>query len=595
MIKAPYRFVPLNKKVVYPDWSEQVSFIAPFKDGVSGEIDVRIVAKTPVFIRDSDDEKKFFNIDGRYMIPGSSLKGVIRTLVEVMSYSKLQTQDRVFSYRDLTRDYLDRVSRGRGVYHGWLKKEGDDWIIQSLGPINLTEQFRIKYNDQEFIRAVGGEEVARKIQQEDRAYKKYRLVNNEILETSRGFIVFTGRGALRRGQRFKTREFLFKKDVQETFKLDKKTIQNFKEAYYIDSNVGSLKSEDWDNLWRKKFENGENVPVFFHIQNGKVAHFGLSYLYKLPFEYSIHDLLKNYQDYREDQPDFAETMFGYVFKEAALKGRVHFGHCEALSPLEHPNEIKVVLSTPRPSFYPFYLEQPEAGAVKNYNNEDAVLAGFKFYPHRPIIERNCQENENVCVTFRPLKVGTIFDGKIRFFNLKPVELGALLSALTFYGQSGYQHKLGMAKPYGFGSVEIKIREFRAAKIEEGETVEDYKRYIDTFVKYMQEQLGEEYPQNVRIQKLLDYHKPGAIPAQDLRYLPVEEFRKFKRPTFNSQRNFNENRTTQTNNNVEHHNDSTERTRQERQRTEEQSDNTRGNGKETKFSNDFAEQLRRFLE
>jgi hypothetical protein len=63
--------------------------------------------------------------------------------------------------------------------------------------------------------------------------------------------------------------------------------------------------------------------------------------------------------------------------------------------------------------------------------------------------------------FKPLKEGSIFKGKIRFFNLRKAELGALLSSLTFHGMSLENENLffniGYAKPRGYGRVLIKIK------------------------------------------------------------------------------------------------------------------------------------------
>jgi len=43
-----------------------------------------------------------------------------------------------------------------------------------------------------------------------------------------------------------------------------------------------------------------------------------------------------------------------------------------------------------------------------------------------------------------------------FHNLKPVELGALLWSMTWDGDAGLRHGLGMGKPFGFGQVTFAI-------------------------------------------------------------------------------------------------------------------------------------------
>jgi len=55
-VKAPYNFVPLNEKVFFPDWADLVSHDIPFKNGLSGKIELEITAETPIFIRKPYEE-----------------------------------------------------------------------------------------------------------------------------------------------------------------------------------------------------------------------------------------------------------------------------------------------------------------------------------------------------------------------------------------------------------------------------------------------------------------------------------------------------------------------------------------------------------
>jgi len=92
--KAPYNFVPLNQTVV--EVEQRPDFDKYHNDRYTGYIDIKIENLTPLYIRNSDkDEDKdkqksyeFFNVDGKYIIPGSSIRGMIRTLVEIISYGK---------------------------------------------------------------------------------------------------------------------------------------------------------------------------------------------------------------------------------------------------------------------------------------------------------------------------------------------------------------------------------------------------------------------------------------------------------------------------------------------------------------------------
>ena len=51
-LRAPYNFVPLSSDgVFHPDWAERISMDVPFKDGMTGVIDVTFKAESPIFVR----------------------------------------------------------------------------------------------------------------------------------------------------------------------------------------------------------------------------------------------------------------------------------------------------------------------------------------------------------------------------------------------------------------------------------------------------------------------------------------------------------------------------------------------------------------
>ena len=94
---------------------------------------------------------------------------------------------------------------------------------------------------------------------------------------------------------------------------------------------------------------------------------------------------------------------------------------------------------------------------------DAKIRGWKRYPsechNANAPEQGAVDNHGNMVdsatTFTPVNKGSLFKGKIRYFNLKPEELGALLWTLTWGKPQDFkyfQHKIGMAKPYGYGRI-----------------------------------------------------------------------------------------------------------------------------------------------
>jgi hypothetical protein len=89
---------------------------------------------------------------------------------------------------------------------------------------------------------------------------------------------------------------------------------------------------------------------------------------------------------------------------------------------------------------------------ETYN--DGQLSGWKRYHVRKGIWERCTNDPKIDTTIYPLKANSVFKGKVYFHNLKRVELGALISALTFHNTEDCFHQIGQGKPYGFGKVSL---------------------------------------------------------------------------------------------------------------------------------------------
>ena len=149
-IKAPFNFVPLADKVFFPEWAAQISQDIPFKDGVSGTINLKITAESPIFVRNGHTSKdkeennetyKSFSKtpDGKYFIPATSIKGAIRNVLEIMSFGKMaQVQNQSFGIRDLStgsdgRFYREKI-KPENIHCGWLKMEDEDhYLLEDCG------------------------------------------------------------------------------------------------------------------------------------------------------------------------------------------------------------------------------------------------------------------------------------------------------------------------------------------------------------------------------------------------------------------------------------------------------------------------------
>ncbi|MDP4815656.1 MAG: TIGR03986 family CRISPR-associated RAMP protein, partial [Saprospiraceae bacterium] len=417
-----------------------------------------------------------------------------------------RVDDKRYAFRDLQQpvDYLEHFKPGK-IRCGWLKKKDDtEFVIKDcgipkrIGHDKIDEKFgtnfQIFFSDiGDFNRrGISNKELAYQKSAKfkyDKAKEKYlntysfnidnpnhfekELLNFDDNGSIRGKVVFTGQP----GKRFKANngrwtghfyEFIFPENsTNKELTIDKKVIDNFLFAYYEqDKNQWSV---DWD-YWRTKLNNGEEIPVFFSEENGKVKHFGLSYLYKLPYNYSVHDsILKTQGNNSANELDFTSCLFGYSRKIDDklnnLKGRVHVGHAFALENTAILlDEEKYVLGTPKASYYPNYIVQnPDSsgkitGNYLTFMHDKAEISGYKRYPVRSkIAGTNFQDNmDRVATRFKPLDKGATFKCAISYHNLRAEELGALISALTFHNTTDQFHSLGMGKPFGFGRITVDV-------------------------------------------------------------------------------------------------------------------------------------------
>ena len=575
MISSPYNFVPLNKKVVYPHWAKLISHDVPFENSLSGTIELNILANTPIFVKDGMSAKEAESykenniqktpflpnkLEGKYFIPGTSIKGMIANVLEIISFGgiKDRVDNKRYSFRDLKleKDYLEHFKPGK-IKCGWLKQNAENkYTIVNCGiPFRIGHDkidkgfgtnFVSYFSEQGAFNANKDVEKAAKFKYDKSAgkhfhlysfdienenYNNWKLLNFDTTGKIKGKVVFTGQPSkrlLNRNGKWTGHfyEFVFPEtENKQLLKVDDSVVDDFLFAYFDhDKNQWS---EDWKH-WRKVLKNGEEIPVFFSEENGKVKHFGLSYLYKLPYNYSVHDsILKTQGSNSANELDFASCLFGYSRKIDDklhnLKGRVHVGHAFAQENTAILlDEEKYVLGTPKASYYPNYIAQnaDSNGYIKGnyltFMHEKAEISGYKRYPVRSkIAGTNFQDNmDRVATRFKPLDAGATFNCAISYHNLRAEELGALISALTFHNTKDHFHSLGMGKPFGFGRIQVNIS-----------NLNDYLPAVEAFEAYMNYSLPIKWEDSDQIKELLatsslQDHEPAV--DKNLRYQSLQK-------------------------------------------------------------------------
>lgn len=547
-VKSPYNFVPLNDKVAIPKWGNRVSQDIPFEEGLSGKIKLSIEAKTPIFVRGEElvgnDNKPyfdFFKLHDTYCIPGTSIKGELASVMEIMTFGKLkQYNDERFRVRDMA----DRANLvGQSEKCGFLIKTTNGYAIQDCGkPVLIShsslraqlgfEIYGLKTLKDKY-EAYGKRNLSVNvdyIEKKDRGYT-YLQGSININSKKQGVLVFTNAIDNKRN------EFVFlKTDKTYEMDVDKDVFDNFAFTYFEDSE--SIAGQYWKEKWNKS----QPIPVFYKLnKNEEVQSMGLTQLYKLSYKNQISNLIPECHD-KNGEKDFVDLIFGNIDEESetqkgSLKGRVSIEAATAKGTPKHYGKkpLEIILGEPKASFYPYYIRQEVdskhiiAGNYKTYNSDKAEIAGRKRYAIKNELDLEMiqvkEEQKNVCTSIHPLDAGTVFETTLHFHNLLPVELGALLSSITFHNNADIcKHSLGMAKPFGMGHVDI---EMYVNGISEDDTI----KYMKIFESYMNRKLNTSWCKTDQITELFTIATPVALQAK-LRYLvlnppKIDEFKALK--------------------------------------------------------------------
>jgi CRISPR-associated protein (TIGR03986 family) len=232
----------------------------------------------------------------------------------------------------------------------------------------------------------------------------------------------------------------------------------------------------------RKLKGGELV---YAMLEGTVEHPVVKFIVpvsvpRVVYENSMADLLSRNDGHLAPCSDYNQLcpacrVFGWVYqaKEGEkIETHVHVAYAGRVA-LSHgilhgePKKINgsiplAILSSPKPTTTSFYLlganEQPNFDVT--YDTSGARLRGRKFYRHHGTAKQeeyrragNKKDGQNRTVR-DALDKDNKFIFTVHFENLAPVELGALLWALEL--EEGWVHRLGFAKPLGFGSVKVSV-------------------------------------------------------------------------------------------------------------------------------------------
>jgi CRISPR-associated protein (TIGR03986 family) len=586
---APYNFVPLPETIRLVGKPPSQGFYD--ENLLTGKISCSLTNSTPIYVRAAQtlheyegkqvpsDPFYYGSPEEKLLIPGSSIRGMLRTMVEVISQARVNpiTEKQLF-YRSVEDTSMGVAYRDRmkdkvraGFYH---EDKSGSWISPTIaGRIsreNIVEQFKVdniyKAGKPSSPKRTPLDELQHKyifvrlsenaLDNPTRFYDVEELSRKKLDGLSEGVLVITG------DMQNKKSEFVFLKQA-----IDSKIKLTDNQVYLF---------EDRDQLTQYQkfaFPKGrrgagtlrDGDPVFYLIGDNEenVIGFGRAYMFRLPYKLSPAQMVSEELLGDPELYDMAEVLFGYVpqsdkgrkqvagrifITDAVMQGKAK----EALLP---QTKFKI-LSSPKPTAFQHYLtqEKPNTPAeLYHYDTgiEKTTLRGNKFYWHKGSItpddyqasEQTIQEHDTqYAPPVKPIKENQVFKFEIQFENLRLEELGSLLWVLDKAGDSQYRLKLGMGKPYGLGSVAISAKtniENRAARYanliinntwhtwNDPKTTEKCEDALLAFARWVlrkQDATIEEVENQTRVQELLIMMSWNNAPSKDkTRYMELKEF------------------------------------------------------------------------
>jgi CRISPR-associated protein (TIGR03986 family) len=526
---APYNFVPLPERVVKAELQAAVDQSVYDSTRHTGTIACTLMTESPLYVRcgytpeqyaelaSTPFEKltpeqrgaraEFFNLGDldQPLIPGSSLRGMLRALVEIAAYAKMDkvTDKPRFFFRAVaakTDDPLARPYRDllKNVKAGYITRRGGQWFIRPATTIGQDSFLKVRERD--IPNSVGLTRMnspSYHLQTMPVSFTHKRtpngrtvvdLIDKPGVHAYAGTLVTSG-NMIETGGAFTNRK-------NHCVVLEPGSAEIAIEPDAVDDYRNSLSAFQIEQLG----DDGvlvENQPVFYcePPRGGKVRYFGHSPNFRVPYMRPGAKRAATPADFvpaDHKNPatiDIAEAIFGFVRPERqqdgiqALAGRVFVGDAR-LDPGQ-PDALFAepltpqILTTPKPTTFQHYLVQTQADRAQtgtdrqgrpiyqlplaHYGSptpEQTVVRGHKLYWHKGenpslgLPPEQIDTNESQKTLIRPVRAGVHFTFSVHFENLSDVELGALLWVLRLAADERYRLNLGMGKPLGMGAVKI---------------------------------------------------------------------------------------------------------------------------------------------
>lgn len=590
-VGAPYNFIPFYSNVVDVDKKQMETHGIVKDELLTGEIHYSVEAKTPIYISDgkkkgSKDIASFVrNERGEYIIPGSSMRGLIRSNAQVLGLSSFDNDIDNYNlmyrnvaagaekirYNNILGSKPVNVGEGKtlgvltNVKAGYIAKKENNYVIYMTAIDKIKGLNEMNYyvlSERNIVKDIISGKTSFSFFKEHPECLQHDMKTEFRKEKSKGRIRYIGKpntlykegchkisydvADLRRivavdnpGQCSKEGYLVCSGQMQEKkAKYIIPCIDKTKdcivipkedvEAFKIDYNRKKNTLRGNKNFFALPDNEDDIKPVFYINLKGRL-YFGFTPRLRLFYDHKIKDgFLQKTPDF-----DYAKSLFGTINDKVGYKSKISFTDAVLEGEAIKANEMKVIQGEPKPTSYLDYLKQKDG--TTTYNQDGFELRGMKqYWLHNDIYKyKYTVNNEKVFTHMRPLEKGSRFNGTVRFQNLTKAELGLLLWSIRLEKDS--LMNMGKGKAFGYGVIEvsdIKVDIFDTSKAYDLSQMIDFspmkemklEEYITSYKTEINSRIKEgDIDKLESIQTFFKMHNAKLIPDNDnIRYMTIDK-------------------------------------------------------------------------
>ena len=533
----PYNFIPFGSTIEERRKSRE-SVYRGESHLVSGWLTVALDTKTPLIVPDgahpkywdinknryidnpSDDEKKnlhkeygFLRAPGETgdepVIPGSELRGMLRSVYEAVtdSCTAFLLDDKPISQRVPTFGSLQK--RGLLAYEETITGSGERrWVLYSTYSEKVAVQVKgSKQVEETYLEYKNGQRVTEK--NGDFIANHGWLQYNIPVNTKDDYHI----AYLQENERIYTWDFTREDGTpdrirnEEPYRALKSALQDRPRAL---KNRNKIPNKNLQNaLERAKAGNDNKIPVYYFMVkrgNETLVYLSNSSIGRIAQRRKWEEIIGVHAPCdNTDRLCPACLLFGTT-RGKGLKGHIRITDAKPVGSLKSEIHTLQILGEPRTSAFEFYLRKPKGQQVTYWNFDfygekvldcngkahteyhdlgNATPRGRKMYWHSSVAADAPKGKMNSTME----AMSGSFEFQIYFDEITEEQLQNLIWVVTLgenRKDSTRQHKLGHAKPFGYGSTKLIVTEKVIRNVSmEGNSIEvslDRKGYKDINTK-----------------------------------------------------------------------------------------------------------------